>query len=298
LGIPVRIHWSFFVVIYLIATFGSSQGDGASTMLSLAIVFVSVFLHELGHCLMARRLGIRVLDITFWPLGGMARMSHMPEDARVEGLVAAAGPMVNFLLAGVGILLLPLGQASEFYEIDWVGPLIFINLLIGTFNLIPAFPMDGGRILRACLARNNDWLSATSAAVKVGRFFAGLMILSSITLAFKGYNNLCALPLIAAFIWFSGAKELLAVRIRHGESPFAQMGGFGQNPFQGAAGPSEEQPRDSRPGEQIVEPSPGSARRTEERNRSSTQQGFSAEDIAGLENFRGRLGQKPPEDDA
>ena len=299
MGIPVRIHWTFLVMIYMVATLGSRQGDTGGTLWILALTFGSVFLHELGHSLMAKRLGIRVLDITFWPLGGMARMSHMPEDARVEGLVAVAGPLVNYFLAalGMGVLLLTEDGAG------WAWSLLVINLLIGTFNLIPAFPMDGGRILRALLARNNDWVSATQGAVTVGRFFASLMFFGSLIYAFAtGNMGLCMLPLIAGFIWISGAKELLAVRLRHGQNPFGPNVGFATGGFGGpgaAADPTQPEWRDaskgSAPGEQTVErpqrgerPQQG-ARRPINWSADTPVHGFTEDDIKHLEDFHGRL---------
>lgn len=298
MGIPVRIHWTFLVMIYMVATLGSSQGDASGTLTILGITFGSVFLHELGHSLMARRLGIRVLDITFWPLGGMARMSHMPEDSRVEGLVAVAGPLVNFVLAGIGLVFLPLGASASLQAPSWAAILISINLMIGTFNLIPAFPMDGGRILRAALARNNDWLSATEGAVKVGRFFASLMFFGSLMYSLSTGNMglLCVMPLIAGFIWITGAKELLSVRLRHGQSPFGQMPGFGQGPF--GAGASQEEPdaqaewqggEGRQSGEQTVERGEYDARRPGDWSQAPPKGGFSQEDIKRLEDFHGRL---------
>lgn len=293
MGIPVRIHWTFLVMIYMVATLGSSQGDAGGTLWILGLTFGSVFLHELGHSLMAKRLGIRVLDITFWPLGGMARMSHMPEDSRVEGLVAVAGPLVNFLLAGIGLLVLMITNQSA----GWAWSLLVINLLIGVFNLIPAFPMDGGRILRALLARNNDWVSATQGAVTVGRFFASLMFFGSLVYGFAtGNMGLCMLPLIAGFIWISGAKELLAVRLRHGQNPFGPnvrfaTAGFGGQATASDPAPAEWHSGDQRgaPGEQTVERPPRSARRPSDWSIEPPRHGFTEEDIKHLEDFHGRL---------
>jgi len=289
MGIPVRIHWTFLVMIYMVATLGSRQGDAGGTLVILGITFGSVFLHELGHSLMARRLGIQVLDITFWPLGGMARMSHMPEDARVEGLVAVAGPLVNFALAALGLVFLPLGGYAN--EPGWAAILISINLMIGTFNLIPAFPMDGGRILRAALARNNDWVSATEGAVKVGRFFASLMFFGTLVYSFFTGNLglLCVMPLIAGFVWITGAKELLGVRMRHGQNPFAGSP-FANAGFQGAPfGESSTRSREPRPD---ANAQPGS-QTVERPQQADSHKGFTEADIKRLEHFHGRL---PPHD--
>ncbi|MCB0000786.1 MAG: site-2 protease family protein, partial [Anaerolineales bacterium] len=178
-------------------------------------------LHELGHSIVAQSFGIRVLDITFWPLGGMARMSQIPENSRIEGLIAIAGPAVNFVLAGASLtfLLLPGIAGSAVGDLALV--FLLFNVALGGFNLIPAFPMDGGRVLRAILGRKGDWVRATEGAVRVGRFFALLMFLSF----FVTWNPV--LPLIALFVWWTGQQELLAVRLRHATAGFGPFGPFG-----------------------------------------------------------------------
>ena len=111
LGITVRVHWLFLPVAAAAWVWSSRAGDPRSPFgtgvlqlaLWVAVLFGVVFLHELGHSLVARHFGIRVLDITLWPLGGMARMSEIPEDAKVESLIAIAGPLVNFALAALGV---------------------------------------------------------------------------------------------------------------------------------------------------------------------------------------------------
>ncbi len=154
--------------------------------------------------------------------------------------------------------------------------------------------MDGGRILRAALARKNDWPSATEGAVKVGRFFASLMFFGSILFAFSADSmSICTLPLIAGFVWVSGARELLAVRLRHGQSPFGQAGfatgGF-QTEWQEAGG--------EMPGQQTVERPSRGARRPADWSAASPTRGFSEEDIENLENFHGRLPRpKHPDED-
>ena len=225
LGIQVRVHWLFVaLVLFLVYWSGRSQGqDPLSTLLWLGVLFGVVFLHELGHSLMARRFGIRVLDITFWPLGGMARMSEIPESARVEGLIAIAGPAVNFCLAALALPFF-LGSALP-WDGDAGGPLttalatfLAINLMLGVFNLLPAFPMDGGRVLRAVLGRNGDWVGATERAVRVSRVLAVLMIAAG--LFWRG-QGLLFLPLIGIFVWYAGSRELWSVRMRHGLAPLS-----------------------------------------------------------------------------
>jgi Zn-dependent protease len=173
------------------------------------MLFGVVFLHELGHSLVAQSFGIQVLDITFWPLGGMARMAELPEKPRIEGLVAIAGPAVNAVLFTGGILFHFL-LGVELVANSVPGYFVAINLMMGLFNLIPAFPMDGGRILRAWLARKRDWVEATELAVHIGRVFALGMIIFGYWL-----TGGCIMPLIGAWVWWMGARELWYVRMRH-----------------------------------------------------------------------------------
>ena len=287
-GIPIRMHWTFPLVLLLFV----SRPNPALGLLFGLTLFGCVLLHELGHSLVARSFGIRVMDITFWPLGGMARMTRMPEDARKEALIALAGPAVNFVLAGAGLLLVPflpeVGMA-------FVG----INLMLGVFNLLPAFPMDGGRVLRSFFARKLDWVAATERAVGVGRFLAGAMVVLSVFLMAYAPQAVCALPLIAVFVWVSGGQELAMVRIRHGLPP------FGSSLFQsfadaaGAARPprptwstptgSAEEPDPDEP--EVEPPAARGARRprnwdTEPR---ASGRGFDEEAVRELERYRGRL---------
>lgn len=257
LGITVRVHWLFAVLIAFVLL-GPLGRDGSiargDLLLNLVLLFGVVFLHELGHSLVARRYGIRIFDITFWPLGGMARMSEIPETPRVEMWIAVAGPLVNFALA---LLALPVATwswlaASEIGAARWLDTLaqvslyfLYINLALGSFNLLPAFPMDGGRILRAFLGRKRDWVRATELAVKVGRVLAVLMIAIGVLLS----GSTMMLPLVGLFVWFAGARELWAVRMRHGRLPFGPFAGqplapqpaAGQAPASG--GSSAEAPR-------------------------------------------------------
>lgn len=218
LGIEVRIHLTLVLLLGIVA-FGYAEEP--RVLYGLAILMFVLVLHELGHSLAARRLGVEVVDITLWPLGGMARMRTVPEIPRVEGWLAAAGPAVNFALALVS---LPFVLAGLFL-IEWP-PLVqqlvvgffAVNLLMGIFNLIPMFPSDGGRILRALFALNTDWLDATRKAVIVGRVFAVLLGLAGVAL------RDWMLPLVAAWLWWMGTLELAAVRARHERARAARDG--------------------------------------------------------------------------
>lgn len=278
-GIPIRLHWTFLLLVYLAAS--ASPAPFPVALAFFAAVAGSVLLHELGHSLMARRFGIRVIDITFWPLGGMARMTEVPEHPRVEGLVAIAGPAVNFVLAlASGILMVVFGILAMPTAVQLVGWFLWVNLMLGAFNLIPAFPLDGGRILRAWFARTTDWVSATQRAVEVGRVFAILMFVASIVSLFFG-GGLCVLPLIAIFIWFAGANELVAVRMRHGQGPFGFPGtGFGGEP-----------PFAPRPGAPMGNPIDPMTPPPPPRG------GFSEDYIRRLERSHGRLTRRPGNED-
>ncbi len=229
-GIQVRVHALFLYMAGLLILLSDSP---LGTLLMLVTLFGLVLLHELGHSLVARHHGIRVIDIVLWPLGGMARMSEIPESPRVEGQVAIAGPLVNMGLALIGILLqqisgflsptspldlntLQAGQAS-FLQV-----FIVMNLMLGGFNLVPAFPMDGGRILRAFLARSRDYVQATEIAVRVGRYIALAMIFSVLIPPVN-----CALPVVGLYILWTGMKELWGVRLRHGAGTGGAAGPFG-----------------------------------------------------------------------
>ena len=233
-GIPVRIHVTFLLLVYLLFVLSD---NGLQALGLMGLVFGCVLLHELGHSLVARGFGLRVADITLWPLGGMARMSEIPENSRIEGLIAIAGPAVNFALAGLALVAILTGAAfglelaASLERLLWF--FLLVNVTQGAFNLVPAFPMDGGRLLRAFLGRRRDWLSATESAVRVGRTVALVLFVSSIAFAFQ-YRSVCMLPLVALFIWFEGTRELWSVRLRHGVSPFGAAPIFGWRPSEPA----------------------------------------------------------------
>ena len=305
-GIPVRLHWTFLLVPYLYILLVPTSPLLA--VLNVLALFGTVFLHELGHSLVARHFGIRVVDITFWPLGGMARMTDVPESSRIEGLVAIAGPAVNYALA---LLAVAGSTLAHFLGLDALGVALLwfmlMNLLMGTFNLLPAFPMDGGRILRAWFARSTDWVRATEQAVTVGRFFAALMVIAPIVLAFTPINPPCVLGLIGVFVWFAGARELMGVRLRHGQPVFGTGGSGGFRGFGGFGGPGgapggggfggrgprEAEATWSRDAEPAREAPAGGAQRPAEWSGEIPSQGFSELDVRELERFRGRLKDRP-----
>lgn len=294
-GIPVRLHWMFLLLLYaypFVADVPPLVALGG-----LLLLFGTVFLHELGHSLMARRFGIHVIDITLWPLGGMARLSDMPENPRVEGVVAIAGPAVNGALALLALPLIPVAGILGLGSLANLALFFFyINVAMGLFNLVPAFPMDGGRILRAWFARREPWLHATERAVAVGRACAVLMFFAWIGLWFAGYGS-CMLPLVAIFVWFAGARELLGVRLRHGQGVFGPGAGYGfEGPFARPSAPDTggDFGPDRGGGYASVEPEddddpPRGPRRPPSGPGGKPRGGFSELYVRKLEEYRGRL---------
>src|ERR1700723_2964195 len=160
-GIDVRIHATFFLLLGFVGYFAGHKagaGRGFSAVLIWLLVFLCVLLHELGHALAAKAYGIPTVDITLYPIGGVARMERMPEKPVQELIVAIAGPLVNVVIAGPLLLVLGVTGTLDFGElvdptrIDALPALLSINAMMVFFNLIPAFPLDGGRVLRALLA--------------------------------------------------------------------------------------------------------------------------------------------------
>lgn len=197
LGFPIRVGFSFLLLLLFVFLW-----MGGLSGLTIALVTAgSVLLHELGHSLTARRLGIPVAGIELHFFGGAAQMG-MARSPRDEIAVAAAGPAVSLVLAAVGLLLGLATSVSAFAIFGWV------NLLLGVFNLLPAFPSDGGRILRAALARRRGLVRATDVAVKVGRVVCLVLVVAGVAL------GSIQLMLVAGVLWLMGGAERAAVRLR------------------------------------------------------------------------------------
>ena len=218
-GIDIKVHLTFLLILVWGAlNYGGSAGPLYGVVVTLAL-FTLVLLHELGHSLAAIGYGIPVKDITLLPIGGVARLERMPEKPLHELVVALAGPAVNVILA---VVLLPIVavlavmqgaplSASMLMQPGLLGLLVFLltaNVSLAVFNMIPAFPLDGGRVLRAILGFFVDYQQATQAAVTVGRILAiGLGLLAVFT-------GQISLALIAMFIFFVGGQEGQAVAAR------------------------------------------------------------------------------------
>lgn len=208
-GIDTYVHASFLLLVAWAAWAAwSGVGTGLAVLLGVAFllaVFGSVLLHELGHALMARRYGIHTRRIILSPIGGIAQLEGMPRRPRQELAVALAGPAVNFVLAAVLWVVLPvLGGAAVLA--DFLGSVMLANLGLGLFNLVPAFPMDGGRALRAILAERMGSHRATEIAAKIGRAIA--LVVGIAALVWGHF----VLALVAAFVWFAAGAELRAAR--------------------------------------------------------------------------------------
>jgi len=196
LGFPVEINVSFLVLLGLVfVAFGGLPG-----VLLVSLVFASVVLHELGHALVARQLGVQVSGIELSFFGGAAKMVQLPRTANHELAIAAAGPAVSLALGGLGLGLAALTHFSLF---AWLG---YTNLILAGFNLIPALPMDGGRILRALLTRKMDFVRATDVSVKVARVVA--IAFGVYGLVFGAYQ----LVFLAPFLWLMGTREQMLAR--------------------------------------------------------------------------------------
>jgi len=213
-GIPLYLHPTFFLLpAWLLLT----NGDAGMVLslfllLCLAGVFACVVLHELGHALMARWFGIGTESITLYPIGGVARLRRMSDKPFEEICIALAGPAVNLVLA---LLLTPLlfitAGLESLQEVGvsrFVFELLRANVALLLFNLLPCFPMDGGRVLRAILAHWKGQLHATEIAVRVGLVVALLIAFLSIPL----HNPM--LIVLAGFVLFAGQMELMGLRQR------------------------------------------------------------------------------------
>lgn len=221
--IPVYVHWSFSLIIiflsYVIISEGMGLKQASAFSLYILIVFFCVILHEYGHALMARRFGIDTQDIIITPIGGLARLRGMPMDPKGELMIAIAGPLVNLAIAiliflllytmGIGIIMPDAEDLTILTNpIGFLHLVLMLNVILFVFNLIPAFPMDGGRILRALLSMKLGLRKATFIASIIGRALAlGFIFLAA-------NNKLPGLLFIGIFIFIMAGKENKALKER------------------------------------------------------------------------------------
>lgn len=216
-GIGVYVHWSFWIlpVWILMSTVSDGRGwaAGLSSVVFIFAIFGCVILHELGHALMARRFGIGTRNITLYPIGGVASLERMPTRPSQELAIALAGPAVNVAIAGAlfaGAILTGLGSLAPVGDViggPFLSSLMWVNVALAIFNLLPAFPMDGGRVLRAFLAMQMPYLQATTIAARVGQAVA-------ILLGLLGLFSGGTLILVAMFVFLAAQAELTMARIR------------------------------------------------------------------------------------
>lgn len=234
LGFPVEVNLSFLLLLGVVFLWLG----GLAGLFVVGLSFGSVLLHELGHAVVARQLGVPIAGIELHFFGGAAKMIDLPKKASHEIMIALAGPAVSLMLAGA---VLGLGALLHSPIIGMIG---WINAIIAGFNLIPALPMDGGRVLRALLTRKYDFVRATDISVKVATVVAGGFVAAGL---FLGMTQLL---ILAPFLWLMGQQErVLARQIAHrfaydqggyverrGE-PEVMRGRWGAGGFQPAAAP-------------------------------------------------------------
>lgn len=213
-GIDVNIHATFLLLMGWLALTAWNAGRSVNAVVAGILfplaLFACVLLHEFGHALTARKYGISTRDITLLPIGGVARLERMPDQPLQEFWVALAGPAVNLVISALLVAWLALtgglGQIG-LNSASFVGRLLTVNVFLAVFNLIPAFPMDGGRVVRALLAMRMEYTRATQIAATLGQGIAFLL----------GFIGLFANPFllfIALFVWIGAAQEASMVQMR------------------------------------------------------------------------------------
>jgi Zn-dependent protease/predicted transcriptional regulator len=226
-GIDVRVHLTFvLILIWAAIRWGVSMKGGTIGalygVLVILLLFVCVTIHELSHSLTAMRFGVKVHNITLLPIGGIAQMEEMPKKPSEELRMSLAGPLSNFIIAAILLLLsLPFNFQAEISagrmsqvlgSVSWEGLLAYLitaNIMLGVFNLLPAFPMDGGRVLRSLLAMRMDPAKATSVAAAAGQGLAWVMGL------FGVLSGAWTLVIIAVFIYLGAGQEGRMIEVKN-----------------------------------------------------------------------------------
>jgi Zn-dependent protease len=233
-GIPIRLSFSFLILVALAVLAWHSM------IAVILLAFPMVLLHELGHALVARRLNVPILGIDLHFFGGAAKMAHPPRTARDEVLISAAGPAVSMVLAGIFLALWGITGAGLLYYLG------LVNLLLGGFNLLPALPMDGGRIFRAILSKRLGRLRATRVAVKVARGVAVALGIWGLAALWPLARPSYFLAGLALLLWWMAGAELRVAIFWHRMSQ-AGMDPFGDPPERPGEPEVEVLDRDGRP---------------------------------------------------
>lgn len=221
-GIPVELHWTFGLLLLWVVLTGLNMGhawpDLVWNLLFVLALFGCVVLHEFGHALTARKFGVNTRDIILSPIGGIARLDRLPEKPVHEFYVAAAGPMVN---VGIAVVLSPYfllfpqpnlignllsGRIFQ-YGLEFIPALILLNIILAVFNLLPAFPMDGGRILRSLLSIKLGRTQATRIATYIGQALAVLLVL------FGFLEGSLITSFIGVFVFMTAHQEFQSVKV-------------------------------------------------------------------------------------
>jgi Zn-dependent protease/CBS domain-containing protein len=215
-GTVVRVHITFLLFLAWIFAGSYASGGAATAWDSLAfmvLLFLCVLLHEFGHIFTARAFGVPTPYVTLLPIGGVAQLERIPEEPWEEFLIAVAGPMVNVVIVAALVFLFDAhlqpsaAAAVDNMKIPLVDRLATVNLFLALFNMIPAFPMDGGRVLRALLASRFGYVRATEIAASIGQFVAFAL----------GFIGLMANPIlifIAIFVYLAASSEAHMVALR------------------------------------------------------------------------------------
>ncbi|HMP80316.1 MAG TPA: site-2 protease family protein, partial [Pirellulaceae bacterium] len=211
-GIAVFVHATFFILLAYIGFMYWSQSQNVATTIEgvgfIVAIFFCVLLHEFGHALAAARYGIKTRDITLLPIGGLARLERMPDKPVQELWVALAGPAVNVVISALLFAWLAVSATLEPWDKmgvtsgSFLQRLMVVNVFLAVFNMLPAFPMDGGRVLRALLATRMDYVTATQVAATVGQGMALIFGLMGLLGEFSPM-----LVFIALFVWIGAQQE-------------------------------------------------------------------------------------------
>ncbi len=200
-GIPIELDISFLLLIIFIYVLAFFNIIPLQLAILITLVFATVVIHELSHSYVAQKYGVEIKKIVLLPIGGVAQMSEVPKKPRQELFISLAGPLTNVVIAIIFYLIyqFTLALLPGFIS-NFILEFVLVNVVLAVFNLIPAFPMDGGRILRAILAERMDYLRATEISVSIGKTFAVIMAVTGIFVNFF-------LILIALFIYIGADQE-------------------------------------------------------------------------------------------